>query len=116
MAEIHQEMSELLHKQVNTQIKKSFRGPRKLPQAHEKCAMKMKQRRKNDAHLKVIDGRKPFITPKQKTGKNDLHKLLGNDCGYNEGTICVVNGYIGWFFERGRTNGCIKLAMAGTQD
>ena len=30
--------------------------------------------------------------PKQKTGENDLHKLLGNNCGYNEGTICVVNG------------------------
>ena len=30
--------------------------------------------------------------PKQKTGENDLHKLLGNDCGYNEGTIYVVNG------------------------
>ena len=27
-----------------------------------------------------------------KTGGNDLHELLGNDCGYNEGTICVVNG------------------------
>ena len=32
--------------------------------------------------------------PKQKTGENDLHKLLGNNCGYNEGTICVVNGFI----------------------
>ena len=31
---------------------------------------------------------------KQKTGENDLHELLGNDCGYNEGTICVVNGCI----------------------
>ena len=28
----------------------------------------------------------------QKTGENDLHELLVNDCGYNEGTICVVNG------------------------
>ena len=30
--------------------------------------------------------------PKQKTSENDLHELLGNDRGYNEGTICVVNG------------------------
>ena len=30
--------------------------------------------------------------PKQKTSEDDLHKLLGNDCGYNEGTICVVDG------------------------
>ena len=29
--------------------------------------------------------------PKQKTGENDLHKLQVNDCGYNEGTICLVN-------------------------
>ena len=33
LAEIHQEMSELLDKQVNAQI---FRGSRKLLQAHEK--------------------------------------------------------------------------------
>ena len=32
--------------------------------------------------------------PKQKTGENDLHKLLGNDCEYNEGTICIVNEQI----------------------
>ena len=36
MAEIHQEMSELLDKQVNAQTKKSFQGSRKLPKAHEK--------------------------------------------------------------------------------
>ena len=35
----------------------------------------------------IIYGRKPFITTKQKTGENDLHKLLGNDCGYNEGMV-----------------------------
>ena len=67
----------------------------------------------------VIHGRKPFIMPKQKTGENDLHELLGNNCGYNEGTICAVNGELvlrGCFFEHGRTKGAIKLAMAGTQD
>ena len=60
----------------------------------KKCAMKMKvelekkrRARKNDIH-----GRKPFITPKQKTTGNDLNELLGNDCEYNKGTICVVNG------------------------
>ena len=35
LAEIHQEMSELLNKQVNAQ-KENFRGSRKLLQAHEK--------------------------------------------------------------------------------
>ena len=46
--------------------------------------------------------------PKQKTGENDLHDLLGNDCGYSEGTICLLNGQIrvkGMVFERGRTKG-----------
>ena len=46
--------------------------------------------------------------PKQKTGENDLHELLENDCGYNEGTICVVNERINvnrmvfraWVLER----------------
>ena len=55
--------------------------------------------------------------PKQKTGGNDLHKLLGNDCGYNEGTICVVNGRISvnrmvfqaWVHERASM---IKLAKS----
>ena len=36
LAEIHQEMSELLDKQVNAQKEKIFRGSCKLPQAHEK--------------------------------------------------------------------------------
>ena len=40
----------------------------------------------------IIEGRKPFITPIQNTGENDLHELRGNDYGYNEGTICLVNG------------------------
>ena len=36
--------------------------------------------------------RKPFIMPKQKTSENNLDELLENECEYNEGTICVVNG------------------------
>ena len=87
-------MSELLDKQVNAQKEKIFRSSRKLPQAHKKVCNENESRiiRKNDAHVKsIIHGRKPFIMPKQKTGGNDLHKLLGNDCGYNEGTICVLN-------------------------
>ena len=54
--------------------------------------MKVALEKKRCARKNVINGRKPFITSKQKTGENDLHELLGNDCGYNEGTICVVNG------------------------
>ena len=36
LVEIHQEMSELLAKQVNAQKEKIFQGSSKLPQAHEK--------------------------------------------------------------------------------
>ena len=39
-------MSELFDKQVNAQKEKNFRGSHKLPQAHEKCAMKMKESRR----------------------------------------------------------------------
>ena len=56
--------------------------------------MKMKvelEEKKRCARKSIIHGRKPFIMPKQKTGENDLHELLGNDCGYNEGTIYVLN-------------------------
>ena len=50
--------------------------------------------------------------PKQKTSENDLHELLGNDCLYNEGTICVVNRCISvkrivfraWAHERAPLN------------
>ena len=44
---------ELLDKQVNAQKEKSFQGSGKLPQAHEKCAIKMKVE-KNDGRLKYF--------------------------------------------------------------
>ena len=44
LAEIHQEMSELLDKQMNAQKGKIFRGSRKLPQAHKKVCNEMKQK------------------------------------------------------------------------
>ena len=46
LAEIHQEMSELLDKQVNAQKEKIFRGSRKLLQAHEKVCDENERRRK----------------------------------------------------------------------
>ena len=87
-------MSELLDKQVNAQKEKIFRGSHRLPQAHEKVCDENESRIRKKRHVRknVIHGRKPFIMPKQKAGGNDLHELLGNDCGYNEGTICVANG------------------------
>ena len=76
-------MSELLDKQVNAQKEKIFRGSRKLLQAHKKVCDENESRirKKRHARKNVIHGRKPFITPKQKTGENNLHELLGNDCG-----------------------------------
>ena len=55
--------------------------------------MKIKQRNKKKQHARknVIDERKPFIKPIQKTGKSDLHKLRVNDYGYNKGTVCLGN-------------------------
>ena len=60
-------------------------------------------------HKNVIHESKSFIVPKQKTSENNLHELQGNDCGYNEGTICLVTSELvpwGWFFECGHTNEC----------
>ena len=56
--------------------------------------MKMKvELEKNNAskNVNVIHGRKPFITSNQKASENNLRELLGNDYGYSEGTICLVN-------------------------
>ena len=53
LVEIHQEMSELLDKQVNAQKEKIFRGSRKLLQAHEKVCDVNERRRKNDTRIKL---------------------------------------------------------------
>ena len=64
-------------------------SPRKVCDEMKEINKKKRRVRKN-----VIHGKKPFIANAQikKTGGNDLHELLGNDCGYNEGTICVLSG------------------------
>ena len=58
MTEIHQEMSELLNKQVNALKEKIFWGSRKLPQAHEKGVCDKnegrKKQEKNDARVKMF--------------------------------------------------------------
>ena len=89
-------MSELLDKQVNAQKEKysgvhvSSRKPTKKV-CNENESRRNIRRKKRCVRKNVIHGRKPFIMLKQKTGENDWHELLGNDCEYNEGTICVVN-------------------------
>ena len=120
-------MSELLDKQVNAQKEKIFQGSHKLPQAHEKVCDENEsriRRKKRCVRKSIIHGRKPFITPRQKTGENDLHELLGNDCGYNEGTICVVNGLISvnrmvfqaWAYERASLNSQWLVLRIGGAD
>ena len=81
-------MSESLDKQVNAQkenLKKYFRGLHKLPQAYEKCAMKIKeQTKKRHTYKSVIHGRKPFIMPIPKPDENDLYELQVNDSEYTK--------------------------------
>ena len=84
-------MSELLDKQMNAQKEKNFWGSSKLPQANKSVKNDVCVKMLLKEGLNVIEGRKPFIMPIQNTGENDLHKLRGNDYGYNEGTICLVN-------------------------
>ena len=55
---------------------------------------KQETRKKWRAHINVIDGRKPFITPIPKTGENDLHELQGKDNGYNEGTYYLFSKWV----------------------
>ena len=47
----------------------------------------------------------------------DIKRLQVNDSSYIEGTICLVNEWIGakgMIFSVGARTGAIKLAMAGT--
>ena len=77
MAEIHEEMSELVDKQVNVQKESLKKLPGFTQNSHKptkKCAMKMKQRNKE----KKNDGRLKYF-------------LMINDSSYIEGTICLVN-------------------------
>ena len=99
-------MSELFDKEVNAQkesLKKYFRGLRKLPQAHEKVCdenetkkQTKKQRNKEKKTMCALKGfwwkEALYKARAQRTGENDLDKLQANDSGYNEGTICLVNG------------------------
>ena len=74
MAEIHEEMSELLDKQVNVQKEslKKLPGFTQAPESpRKKCAMKMKEELEGKKRLprqKNFCGRKDFIRPYLKTG------------------------------------------------
>ena len=76
-------MNELFDKQVNAQKEKIFRGSRKLPQAHEKCVMKLKEsrsiRKKRCAHKNVFDRRGEFIRRLWKGHVMDINEPQVND-------------------------------------
>ena len=87
-------MSKLLHlldKEVNAQkesLKKNFWGSRKLT---KKCAMKMKETKKQCVRKNVIHGRKHFIERLRRTGENDWDKLRVSD---SEGTVPLNYNFI----------------------
>ena len=62
-------------------------------QAHENCAMKMKERkRKRRPRKKFFDDRKDFVWLLLKLDVTDVDELQDNDSLHNKGTICLVNG------------------------
>ena len=63
-------------------------------QAHEKCAMKMKQRKKEKRRLHKIffDDRKDFVWLLLKLDITYVDELQDNNSLHNKGTICLVNG------------------------
>ena len=108
---------------------KNFRGSRKLPaQAHEKVCDENERnkeiRKKRRARKNVIDGRKHYIGRLQKTGEKDWDKLRVNDYGHNEGTICLVNGWMcakgmvfrAWAHERAPINSQWLVLRIGGAD
>ena len=77
-------MSELFDKQVNAQkenLKKYFRGSRKLPQAHERVCDENESRirKKRHARKNVIDGRGEFIRHLWKDNLMDTNEPQVND-------------------------------------
>ena len=104
MVEIHQEMSELLDKQVNAQKEENIQGSRKLQISCIIIITFNKHTPKsnyNSIHVLTtqslecsqisgyhVTATKPFITSIQNTGENSLHELRGN----NEGNNCLLNG------------------------
>ena len=87
----------------------------------KKCAMIMKQRKKQRTHKNVFGRRKPFIRCTQRTGENNLNKLSVNDSGHNEGSYRLFSKQVNWcqgdgLSSMGARTGAIKLTMVGTQD
>ena len=65
-----------------------------VTQAHKKCAMKIKERKKKTAtaHKNFFDDRKDFVWLYQKSDMTDFNELQVNNSSHTKGTICLVNG------------------------
>ena len=97
---------------------KSFWDSRKLSQAHEKCAMKIKQRNKKKQRAPKIffDGRKEFIRCVRKTRAMDIKQLQVNDPSYIEGTTYLFSKRVNrcqgdGFSSVGAQTGAINLVL-----
>ena len=106
-------MSEVFDKELNAQkgVWKNFPGFTQAPASLQKSVRwkwKKQTKKKRRVRKNVIDGRKDFIGCIRKTNENNWNKLRVNDSGYNEGTICLLNGWMGakgmvfwaWAYER----------------
>ena len=64
-----------------------------VTQAHEKCVMKIKERKKNNGRIKIaFDGRKDFVWLYHKFDVTDFNELRVNNSSHTKGAICLVNG------------------------
>ena len=63
-------------------------------QAHEKCAMKMKEK-KRLPRKHFFDDRKDFVWLLLKLDITNVDELQDNNSSYTKGTICLVNGVNG---------------------
>ena len=70
----------LLIKSITVYPITRHRGLHKLPQAHKKCAMKMKHTKKKPHACNFIDGRREFIGQAWKTRAMDINDLQVDDC------------------------------------
>ena len=61
-------------------------------QVHEKCAMKIKERKKRQPHKIFFDDRKDFVWLLLKLDVTNVNELQDNNSSHNKGTTCLVNG------------------------
>ena len=61
-------------------------------QAHEKCAMKIKERKKPWPCKNIFDDREDFVWLLQKLDVTNVNELQVNNSSHTKGTICLVNG------------------------